>query len=316
MNKKIIYEIKGMYRDDFRVTGYEFGSGEKSICIVGNSRGNEVQQIYCCSQLVKKMKQLEDEGRIREGNKVLIIPSINPYSVNVQKRFWPTDNTDINRMFPGYNLGETTQRIADGVFKEISEYKYGIQFASFYMPGDFIPHVRYMKEGYTTADEAKKFGLKYIVERSVRPYDTATLNYNWQVWNTTAFSLYTNTTESISNKGAGQAVLAVMNFMAANGIIKYQAIMEKKQRLVEDFEFISVRTAKSGFFEPLVKAGDKVETGTPLANILNPYEGTILETLYSPVNGVIFFMHNAPLTYANTAVIKLLFSEQISKDIS
>ena len=306
MNKKIIYEIKGMYRDDFRVTGYEFGSGENSVCIVGNSRGNEVQQIYCCSQLVKKMKQLEDEGRIREGNKVLIIPSINPYSVNVQKRFWPTDNTDINRMFPGYDLGETTQRIADGVFKEISEYRYGIQFTSFYMPGNFVPHVRYMKEGFTTADEAKKFGLKYIVERSVRPYDTATLNYNWQVWDTTAFSLYTNTTESISNKGAGQAVLAVMNFMAANGIIKYQAIMEKQQRIVEDSEFVSVRTAKSGFFEPLVKEGDKVETGTPLANILNPYEGTILETLYSPVDGVIFFMHNAPLTYANTAVIKLL----------
>ena len=306
MNKKIIYEIKGMYRDDFRVTGYEFGSGEKSVCIVGNSRGNEVQQIYCCSQLVKKMKQLEDEGRIREGNKVLIIPSVNPYSVNVQKRFWPTDNTDINRMFPGYNLGETTQRIADGVFKEISGYRYGIQFTSFYMPGDFVPHVRYMKEGYTTPEEAEKFGLKYIVERSVRPYDTATLNYNWQVWDTIAFSLYTNTTESISNKGAGQAVLAVMNFMAANGIIKYQAITEKQQRLVKDSEFISVRTAKSGFFEPLVKAGDKVETGMPLANILNPYEGTILETLYSPVDGVIFFMHNAPLTYANTAVIKLL----------
>ena len=306
MNKKLIYEIKGMYRDDFRVTGYEFGSGEKSVCIVGNSRGNEVQQIYCCSQLVKKMKQLEDEGRIKEGNKVVIIPSINPYSVNVQKRFWPTDNTDINRMFPGYDLGETTQRIADGVFKEISEYKYGIQFTSFYMPGNFVPHVRYMKEGFTTADEAKKFGLKYIVERSVRPYDTATLNYNWQVWDTTAFSLYTNTTESISNKGAGQAVLAVMNFMAANGIIKYQAVPEKQQRIVEDSEFISVRTAKSGFFEPLVNAGDKVETGTPLANILNPYEGTILETLYSPVDGVIFFMHNAPLTYANTAVIKLL----------
>ena len=309
MNKKIIYEIKGMYRDDFRVTGYEFGSGDKSVCIVGNSRGNEVQQIYCCSQLVKKMKQLEDEGRIMEGNKVLIIPSINPYSVNVQKRFWPTDNTDINRMFPGYDLGETTQRIADGVFKEISEYRYGIQFTSFYMPGDFVPHVRYMKEGYTTADEAKKFGLKYVVERRVRPYDTATLNYNWQVWDTTAFSLYTNTTEAISNKGAGQAVLAVMNFMAANGIIKYQAIPERQQRFVEDFEFISVRTSKSGFFEPLVKAGDKVETGTPLANILNPYEGTILETLYSPVDGVIFFMHNAPLTYANTAVIKLLVDD-------
>ena len=49
MNKRIIYELKGIYRDTFRVTGYEFGAGEKSVCIVGSSRGNEVQQIYCCS---------------------------------------------------------------------------------------------------------------------------------------------------------------------------------------------------------------------------------------------------------------------------
>lgn len=309
MNKKIVYEIKGMYRDDFRVTGYEFGEGEKSVCIVGNSRGNEVQQLYCCSQLVKKLKQLEEEGRIKSGHKILIIPSMNPYSVNIQKRFWSTDNTDINRMFPGYDLGETTQRIADGVFKEIQDYKYGIQFASFYNPGDFVPHVRYMKEGFTTKEDAEKFGMKYVVERKVRPYDTATLNYNWQVWETVAFSLYTNTTDRISNTGAGQAVLSVMNFLANNGIIKYGAIGEKKIRTVDDGDFISVRTAKSGFFEALVKAGDKVEAGKPLANIINPYEGDILETLFSPIDGTIFFIHNAPLTYANTAVIKILGEE-------
>lgn len=309
MNKRIIYEIKGMYRDDFRVTGYEFGEGEKSVCIIGNTRGNEIQQIYCCSQLIKKMKQLEEEGRIKEGHKILVIPSVNPYSVNIKKRFWPTDNTDINRMFPGYNLGETTQRIADGVFKEIMDYKYGIQFASFYMPGDFVPHIRYMEEGFTVSDEAKKFGLKYIVERNVRPYDTATLNYNWQVWETTAFSLYTNSTEKISKSGAGQAVLSVMNFMANNGMIKYSAIVEKNIRVINDHDFISVRTAKSGFFEPLVKAGEKVEAGSPLAQILNPYEGDVLETLYSPIEGTIFFIHNEPLTYANTAVIKLIDNE-------
>lgn len=306
MNKKIIYEIKGMYRDDFRITGYEFGEGEKSVCIIGNSRGNEVQQTYCCSQLVKKMKQLEEEGRIKIGHKILIIPSINPYSMNIQKRFWPTDNTDINRMFPGYDLGETTQRIADGVFSEIKDYEYGIQFTSFYMPGNFVPHVRYMKEGYTTEDDAQKFGMKYIVERTVRPYDTATLNYNWQVWDTKAFSLYTNTTSNISKTGAGQAVMSIMNFLANTGIIKYDAIVKKKARVLNDTELVSVRTAKSGFYEALVKAGDKVEAGTPLANIVNPYDGDVLETLYAPIDGVIFFIHNEPLTYANTAVIKIL----------
>ncbi len=306
MHKRIIYQIKGMYRDDFRITGYEFGEGEKSVCIVGSSRGNEVQQIYCCSRLVKKCRQLEEEGRIRKEHKILIIPSINPYSMNIQKRFWPTDNTDINRMFPGYNLGETTQRIADGVFREIKDYAFGIQFTSFYMPGDFVPHVRMMDEGFSRVETAKQFGLPYVVIREVRPYDTTTLNYNWQVWNTQAFSLYTTTTARIEPKGAGQAVLAVMNFLSRQGMIKYSIPEQNEPQVLRDKEMISVRTAKSGIFEALVKAGEAVDVGQPLANIMDPYEGENLETLYSPVQGVVFFQHNEPLTYADTVVIKIV----------
>ncbi|MCM1373669.1 MAG: M14 family metallopeptidase [Muribaculum sp.] len=306
MNKRIIYELKGIYRDTFRVTGYEFGAGERSVCIVGSSRGNEVQQIYCCSQLVKKMKQLEEEGRISEGHQILIIPSVNPYSMNIQKRFWSTDNTDINRMFPGYDMGETTQRIADGVFREISEYQFGIQFTSFYMPGDFVPHMRLMDEGFSNPETAKQFGLPYVIIRKVRPYDTATLNYNWQVWNTQAFSLYTSTTARIDRNSAGQAVLAVMNFMSAQGMLKYSIPDRLVSKIVHDEDMILIKTAKSGIFEPMVKAGEEVRTGQPLANILNPYEGDVLETLYAPSDRVVFFIHNEPLTYADTAVIKLI----------
>nr|WP_296158448.1 M14 family metallopeptidase [uncultured Blautia sp.] len=306
MNKRIIYEMIGLYRDDFQITGYEFGEGKESVCIVGSSRGNEVQQIYCCSKLVKKFRQLEAEGRICEGHKILIIPSLNPYSMNIQKRFWSTDNTDINRMFPGYDLGETTQRIADGVFQEISEYQFGIQFTSFYMPGNFVAHIRLMDEGYSRIETAMQFGLPYVVKRKVRPYDTATLNYNWQVWNTEAFSLYTTATEQIDPNGAGQAVLAVMNFLSAQGIIRYQVPVLAESKVIIDTELVSVRTSESGVFEPLVKAGEEVRVGQPLANIIHPYESELIETLYAPVNGKIFFIHNAPLTYANTAVIKLV----------
>ena len=265
MNKRMIYEMKGLYRDSFRITGYEFGSGEKSVCIVGNSRGNEVQQIYCCSRLVTKFRQLEEEGRIAEGHKVLVIPSINPYSVNVQKRFWPTDNTDINRMFPGYDLGETTQRIADGVFREISEYRFGVQFTSFYMPGDFVPHVRLMDEGYSDPETAGQFGLPFVVIRKVRPYDTTTLNYNWQVWDTQAFSLYTSTTSRIDAGSAGQAVLAVMNFLSAQGMIRYHVPEIQESRVIRDTDMISVQTARSGIFEAQVKAGEHVRTGQPVS---------------------------------------------------
>ncbi len=306
MRKRIIYQMDGLYRDDFRITGYEFGEGENAVCIVGSSRGNEVQQIYCCSKLIKKFRQLEAEGRIEKGKKVLIIPSLNPSSMNIQKRFWPTDNTDINRMFPGYDLGETTQRIADGVFREISEYRFGIQFTSFYMPGDFVPHVRLMEEGFSKTELAEQFGLPYVVVRKVRPYDTTTLNYNWQVWNTQAFSLYTTTTEQISPNGAGQAVIAILNFLSAQGIVRYQGPSPVRPKIVNDTELIPVRTSESGIFEPLVKAGEDVEMGQPLATILHPYESELLETLYAPIDGKIFFIHNEPLTYANTAVIKIV----------
>lgn len=306
MKEIVLYEIKGLYRDDFRVTGYEFGEGEKSVCIVGSMRGNEVQQLYCCSQLVKKFKQLEEEGRIEAGHKILIIPCCNPYSMNTQKRFWPIDNTDINRMFPGYDLGETTQRIADGIFQKIKDYQYGIQFTSFYMPGEFMPHIRMMDEGYSTVELAEKFEMPYVVLRKVRPYDTTTLNYNWQVWETQAFSFYTTTTTSIDRKSAGQAVLSMMKFLSSQGIVKYNYAAKKEpSKVVHDTDMITVQTAKSGIFESLVKVGDEVEEGTPLANIVNPYTGDVMETLYAPQDTKVFFMHSEPLTYANTAVFKL-----------
>lgn len=307
MKKKIIYKIPGLYRDDFRVTGYEFGTGKKSVCIVGTMRGNEVQQLYCCSQLIKKFKQLEADGRIAKGHKILIVPSCNPYSINIQKRFWPIDNTDINRMFPGFDEGETTQRIADGVFKEIMDYEYGIQFTSFYMPGEFMPHIRMMDEGFSTIENAMKFEMPYVVVRNVRPYDTTTLNYNWQIWDTQAFSFYTTSTTTIDRSSAGQSVLSVMKFLSSLGIVKYQFSEKKTPSVViRDTEMVSVQTAKSGLFEPLVKVGELVREGTPLANIVHPYEGEIMETLYAPMEAKVFFMHTDPLTYANTSVFKLI----------
>ena len=119
MKKETLYEIKAIYRDDFRVTGYTFGEGEKALCIIGSMRGNENQQLFCCSRLVARLKRLEEENALVPGKQILVIPCANPYSINTKKRFWCTDNTDINRMFPGYALGETTQRIAAGIFEAV-----------------------------------------------------------------------------------------------------------------------------------------------------------------------------------------------------
>ncbi len=306
MTKEILFEIKALYRDDFRVTGYRFGTGEKTACIVGNIRGNEVQQLYTCSQLIRRLKELETQGRIKEGKEILVIPSLNPSSMNIRKRFFPTDNTDINRMFPGYELGETTQRIAAKAFDIMKEYAYGIQFASFYMPGAFIPHVRMMKTGFENVEMAKEFGFPYIVLRNPRPYDTTTLNYNWQIFETNAFSIYTTNTEKVDEESAKQAVKGILNFFAKEEILQYAGHDGYISQVVDDRDLISVRTKKAGFFECCVKVNEEVQKGQLLAKIIDTYEGEVIDRLYAPEDGIVLFAHDDPMTYEDTAVIKLI----------
>lgn len=72
--------------------------------------------------------------------------------MNIHKRFWPVDNTDVNRMFPGYDKGETTQRIAAGIFETVSGYDYGIQLASFYLRGNWHDRTSAHRQGRRPRD--------------------------------------------------------------------------------------------------------------------------------------------------------------------
>ena len=202
MKEQIIFSMKAPYREDFQIKGYSFGKGMKSACILGPIRGNEVQQLYICSQLIKALRELEKNGCITNNKEILVIPCINYYSMNVGRKFWPVDNTDINRMFPGNEEESTSSRIASGLLKAIKDYSYGIQFASFYLSGEFVPHVRMMETGYQNTSLANLFGLPYVVVRKPQPIDTKTLNYNWQNEMTAAFSVYTNSNDQVDEKSA------------------------------------------------------------------------------------------------------------------
>lgn len=309
MEQKIIYESSGLYRDNFRVTAFAFGQGEPALCVVGSMRGNEYQQLYACSQLVKRLGELEKKGRLAPGKQILVIPCVNPYSMNVQKRFWSIDNTDINRMFPGYRLGETTQRIAAGVFEAVQGFPLGVQFSSFYMPGSFVPHVRIMKTGYEDPEMARQFGLPYVVLHAPRPFDTATLNYNWQIWETKAFSLYTASNSQVDQPSAREAVEAVLGFLSSQNLLRYRRHGGFLSRIVENDDMVSLRAERAGFFESFVRPGQEVEAGVPVFRILDPCLGTELGRQAAPTAGTVAFVRNEAMTYESTTVVKLVPSE-------
>ena len=87
MRKELLYSLSSPYREEMKVWGYHFGKEEKSACIVGATRGNEIQQLYVCSQLIRKLTELEERGAIVGDNGILVVPSVNYYAMNIGKRF-------------------------------------------------------------------------------------------------------------------------------------------------------------------------------------------------------------------------------------
>jgi len=310
MVKDIIYSIKSPYRQNMDITGYTFGQGEHSCCIVGALRGNEIQQMSICAQLIDTLKRLEEKGCIARGESVMVIPCANHYSMNIGKRFWTMDNTDINRMFPGYDLGETTQRIADGLFKKIKDYIYGIQMASFYREGEFLPHIKVMDSDggkEETFRDLADFGLPYGLLRAPQPYDTATLNYNWQVWGCRAFSLFATYTDHIGSQSTQTAVNAALRFLIAKGIIINWSLHKGSHtRILNEESIQNVQANCAGILKKYIAVGDEVNEGDLLCEIIHPLEGNTIGRIVSPVEGTVFFSHNKQLVMEHTDIFNIV----------
>lgn len=293
MEKKTIYTFSALpYRQKIPVYGYSFGSDAKTLAVVGSTRGDEYQQVFVCGLLVKTLKDLEDKGAFVNDAGVIVIPGASQFSMNVGKRFWPMDNTDINRMFPGYNLGETTQRLASGIFEAVRGYENGIQLASFYMPGDFVPHVRYMNTGFKAEEDGMAFGLSYLLIRQPTPIDTTTLNYNWQVFDTNAFSLYAKATDKIDLDAARSAVAAILRFMRHKGILRADLNLPAGRSTVKVHaeELQRIITGTGGFVHLLKQAEDFVEKGDIMARIFDPFTAECLEEIRAVCTGQVFYV--------------------------
>ena len=309
MKKEIIFSMKSPYRDDFRIQAFRFGKGIKTLAIVGAMRGDEIQQQYICSQLIRILKDLEEKGKVAADREILVIPSVNPFSMNVGKRFWALDGTDINRMFPGYDQGETTQRIAASLFKAIEGYEYGIQMASYYMPGDFIPHVRMLQTGYEAVEDAKQFGLPYVCIRQPLPFDTTMLNYNWQIWNTKAFSVYGGQTNHVEDKTSKLTIEAILRFMKNNGLITSVNINPGYlSDIMNEEELITVKSDSGGILYRIKSPYDNVVENETIARVIHPYEGSVISEIKSPCYGVIFFAYNKPLALQGDPLFKIINS--------
>ena len=274
----------------------QHGDSPKRVCIVTGTHGDELEGQYVCFRLNQIIRaQLE-----RLNGTVEIYPALNPLGIDSITRGIPTFDLDMNRIFPGDPQGAMPE--------QIKGYTYGIQLASFYIPGDFVPHVRLMRTGYEDTKGAKLFGMPYITLRKPLPFDTTLLNYNWQIWETKAYSLYGGMNDGVESPVTAEMIGTILRFAQRIGLTRKPVvgIPDFNPQVIDESSFCSVRTPQAGIFYRLKGAGAKVQEGEPLARIIDPYEGSVRAEITSPTDGIIFFAHNKPLALANTLLFNIL----------
>lgn len=306
MKKDVLFTVPSYFRDDMDILGYRFGKGEKSCVVLGALRGDEIQQLYVCARLVSFLREVEKDGGIMPGKSVMVVPTAVGFSMNVGTRLWAPENRDINRRFPGKENGSTTERIANALFERLRLYRYGIQLTSFYQPGSFIPHVRMMDTGRQNPELAREFGLPYVYVRETRSVDQFTLNYNWQLAGTQAYSLYAGKTQEIDETAADQTLRAIVRFLNRRGAIRSDTTPGHASSVITSGDLTAVASSAAGLLRRVKFAGAHVRRGEQLAFIINPLDGSVREVLKTPVTGTLFFVQDGPFIIEHSPVFQVL----------
>ena len=96
------------------------------------------------------------------------------------------------------------------------------------------------------------FGLPYVVMRTPKPIDTTTLNYNWQIWESNAFSVYTKETAHIDKDSA------VLRYLSRVGVVKYTCHSGYLSTAINENDLATVLTPAGGIFHALRVPGHEV----------------------------------------------------------
>ena len=306
--KKIeILRINSLNRAPLVVEGYLFEGVDPnapSVAVVGAMEGQTILPLYTASKLVDFLKNnIQDQAKIR-GN-ILVIPSVNHYALNIHERFWPLDKTDINMMFPGYELGETTQRIAKKLFDALQGYTHGIILETREDLSSCMPYVKLFKSGFEDIKSAKKFGFRIVHHKDLRPIDTVSLQYNWQLWGTKAYSIVCPSESQIDMQSANQVLEGIINFLNKNKIIKYRFLGGYETTVMTREDIEVVKTPKSGIFIPTKKAGAYVVQDEMVGKIVHALEGEVIHRIFAPCNGMIVCCNKNSLIFENGVAFRI-----------
>jgi len=309
---RVLLRMTAPARDVFDVPYHDFGPEAEppAAALVAGIHGNELNGIFVLARLASFLKRIAagERAGARLAARVLLIPAVNVLGVNLRRRRWPFDGTDINRMFPGYAAGETTQRIASALLERTSDAAHRIDLHSSNLDFEELPQARL----YDATDDARRaarwLGLPAIVELRGNPTFTTTLGHAWRQLPGVSIVVQAGQAGALQSPHCERLFRALLGYLVRIGAITGLALPpqpDEESHVFGPRQAFPLFSDHAGWFVPRMEVGRWLRGGETLGFVYDGFDGELRAEVRAPVAGLLTGIRRSPLLYQGDLLARL-----------
>ena len=314
----VLLQMTAPTREDFEVPYHDFGPGDEdpTLACVAGLHGNELNGVFVLARFASFLARLAEGGYpgARLRRRVLVIPAVNALGLNVRRRAWPFDGTDLNRMFPGYDAGETTQRVAAAVLRATAAARWRIDLHSSNVDFEELPQVRLFAPGPEEREAARWLGLPALLERPVTPTLTTTLAHAWLERGRRGLVIQAGHAGGLQPAHCERVFRALVGFLLRTGAAEGLSLSDPEHE-VHAFgprQALPLISDHAGWFVSRLEVGRWLRPGDLVGYVYDGFSGELGAEIRSPVAGLLSGIRRQPLLCEGDLVARLLTREEFA----
>jgi hypothetical protein len=311
MNPPTLLQMTAPLREDFDIPYHDIGPqvDAPKVALVAGIHGNELNGVFVLSRLAAFLHAAargEQPGQeLRQ--RVVIVPAVNVLGLNTLSRRWPFDGTDINRMFPGYDGGETTQRIAHAVLQLTRQAQYRVDLHSSNLEFEELPQVRLYAPNDAERATARHFALPAIIERPMSSVFSSTIGHAWRSAGGENFVIQAGQAGALQPQHCERLFAALVRFLQHTGVVSGTSLSSDD----DDVHYFGAEhtapliSEHAGIFVSHLEVGRWLRSGESIGQVYDGFDGELRVEIRAPLSGLLSGIRRQPLLCEGDLVARI-----------
>ena len=289
--------------EDLVIQKNRTGSGDKRLCVVTGTHGDELEGQYVAWRLARLLREQPEHLH----GVVDIYPALNPLGVSTMTRSIPLCELDMNRTFPGSEQGSMSEFMAARLIQDMAgaDACIDIHASNIYLRE--IPQVRINEN---TAERlvplAKKLNMDMLWIHAAATVLESTLAHSLNALDTPTLVVEMGVGMRLTRSYGDQLITGILSLMSYLGMWDAPVMPIAPPIISSDGHVSFVNASRPGIFIPSVEHNSYVVQGQQLGAVVDPLTGDICETLECPASGLLFTLREYPVVYEGSLLARIL----------